>query len=162
MSVQGKSEQRKNEQEESVVVKMVEAQEKVFQAWKEAMAEYNNNKLLEIFGEETCTAWENYLDLQEKAFGLWKEAVLTYQPYMAQAFSGQLAQNSYRQWWDLQEKMMRSWKESVSSDRMWDLFHYQNWLAPEKAMGFYRQWMEMMQESIKKTPSKEQKTKQPA
>jgi hypothetical protein len=144
----------------NVIDGLVEAQEKVFTAWKEAVAEYNNTKILEMFGEDIRNAWGNFLDLQGKAFSLWKEAVQVYQPFMEQFSSGDLVQQNYRRWWGLQEKMMRSSQESTAAGSMWDVFNNHFWAQPEKMFSFYREWMEMMQEGFKQTQKKSQASSQ--
>ena len=136
-----------SEKSKNVTEEMLEAQEKVFLAWKEAMSEYNNNRLMEIFGEDTSGAWENYLELQEKVFSLWKETVLQYQPpFVAMAVPGGLAMRNYRRWWELQEKLLRSWKQSADPGS--------TWFSPEPMMRFYREWVKVMQESFMQPQNK--------
>ncbi len=130
-----------SEKSKNVTEEMLEAQEKVFLAWKEAMSEYNNNRLMEIFGEETSATWENYLELQEKVFSLWKETVLRYQPpFVAMATPGDLVMRNYRRWWELQEKLLRSWKQSAAPGS--------TWFSPESMMRLHREWVKVMQESF--------------
>lgn len=130
-----------SEKSKNVAEEMLKAQEKVFLAWKEAMSEYNNNRLMEIFGEETSEAWNDYLELQEKVFSLWKETVLQYQPpLVAMAAPGDLVMRNYRRWWELQEKLLRSWKLGPAPGSAW--------FSPETMMRFYREWVKVMQDSF--------------
>ncbi|MGI5875852.1 MAG: hypothetical protein ACOX6X_03410 [Dethiobacteria bacterium] len=144
----------------NVIEGLVEAQEKVFLAWKEAVAEYNNTKVMEMFGEDIRNAWDGFLELQGKAFSLWKEAVQIYKPFVEKLTTGDLMQQNYRRWWELQEKMIRSSSETATPRNMWEVFNNYFLAQPERMFNFYREWMEIMQEGFKQTQKKSQSSSQ--
>lgn len=139
-----------SEVKKSPAEEFVKAQEKVFQAWKEAMEEYSNTRVLEMYGEDTREAWNNCLELQEKAFSLWKETMQFFQPpFTVQGSPTEQVMLNYRRWWELQQKMLRAWRERYMSKDMYESYNFSNWASPDKLVRLYRDWMDMMQDGLK-------------
>ncbi len=64
-----------NGEEKKVMDEWMKLQQKMSEQWKELMQEYNNTKVMELFGDDCKEAWNSCAKMQEGLFSMWQESI---------------------------------------------------------------------------------------
>ena len=142
--------------EKNAMEEWMEVQQKLFNQWKELAEEYNNTKLLEMFGDDCKDAWNSCLKMQEEVFSLWQESVKQFQPYNMAAHVGDKTYSIWNEWWQMQQKLLKSIeKDFMKSNNSFtpfstpfSFFPYKNDTQNqlEATVKLFENWAKMMNE----------------